>query len=125
MTKGRGFCESCVEFKTLNGSYRATFSQRRSRNKADGALQPPQRELAEIETGKILATKYKEIDNLIEELSGMNYERFTRSILLAQGEFAKFLKSNDSEKASLLEQITGTEIYTDISIMAKKKCDEV
>ena len=45
----------------------------------------------------------------------MDFPRFTRSILLAQGAFDSFLKARDEEKSMLLEQITGTEIYSEIS----------
>ena len=39
---------------------------------------------------------------------GLDYEQFVRSILLCQGDFAKFLKSDRNERAKLLEKITGT-----------------
>jgi len=45
----------------------------------------------------------------------MNFKQFTRTVLLAQGDFDVFLKSKDNEKASILEKITGTEIYSQIS----------
>ena len=45
----------------------------------------------------------------------MDFERFTRSILLAQGGFDTFLKADTEQKSRILEQITGTEIYTTIS----------
>lgn len=45
----------------------------------------------------------------------MTFERFTRSMLLAQGSFAAFLQASPNDRAPVLEQITGTEIYSDIS----------
>jgi len=45
----------------------------------------------------------------------MDFDRFTRSILLAQGGFDTFLKADAEQKSSILEQITGTGIYSDIS----------
>lgn len=134
MSKGCGDCFSEVEFSSGNAIYRCSFSQRRARNKSTGALQAPQMELSKLENSstdaQILENKIRKIESLIESLSGMNYERFTRSILLAQGEFAKFLQSKDDERASLLEQITGSEIYSQISIFtynfysSKKKAYE-
>ncbi len=57
----------------------------------------------------------------IEEKTGMNFERFTRSILLAQGSFAAFLKASPDERSPILEQITGTEIYSDLSIAVHER----
>ncbi len=45
----------------------------------------------------------------------MDFERFTRSMLLAQGGFAAFLQVTPDKRAPILEQITGTEIYSRIS----------
>jgi exonuclease SbcC len=51
----------------------------------------------------------------IERLVGLNFEQFTRSVLLAQGDFTAFLKADKDAKASLLEKLTGTDIYSEIS----------
>ncbi|MBR7560491.1 hypothetical protein KC218_28490, partial [Mycobacterium tuberculosis] len=45
----------------------------------------------------------------------MDFDRFTRAMLLAQGSFAAFLQANSDERSNLLEEIPGTEIYGDIS----------
>jgi len=47
----------------------------------------------------------------IAEMTGLDFKRFSRSIMLAQGEFAAFLKSLESERAEILESIIGTEFY--------------
>jgi ATPase involved in DNA repair len=47
-------------------------------------------------------------------LIGLTFEQFTRSVLLAQNDFATFLKADQGEKASLLEKLTGTERYSAI-----------
>ena len=51
----------------------------------------------------------------IERLIGLNFDQFTRSVLLAQGDFTAFLKADKDEKSSLLEKLTGTDIYSEIS----------
>lgn len=64
---------------------------------------------------EILTAKIREMEALVEELTGLDFDRFTRSVLLAQGEFAAFLKANLDERSELLEKITGTSIYSEIS----------
>ncbi|GAA4446186.1 exonuclease subunit SbcC [Nibrella saemangeumensis] len=50
-----------------------------------------------------------------EELIGLTYEQFVRSIVLAQGAFDQFLKSKAADRSKMLEKITGTEIYRQLS----------
>jgi len=114
MSRQTGECFSEVLFETAKGTFRASWHQHRARKKAGMALQAPKRELADAE-GTILAEKLKEVQEKIDDIMGMGFDRFTRSILLAQGSFDSFLKANADERSPLLEQITGTEIYTEIS----------
>jgi exonuclease SbcC len=58
------------------------------------------------------------MDAMVEALTGLDGQRFLRSVLLAQGQFAAFLKAKPNERAELLEKITGTEIYSDLSMLA-------
>lgn len=65
--------------------------------------------------------KVKEIDAFIEEVTGLDFARFTRSVMLAQGDFAAFLKAPPKERSELLERITGTEIYSLLSMAALER----
>lgn len=116
MSRQTGECFAEVTFSTLTGRYRCHWSQHRARKKSDGELQNPRHELADADSGKILETRLAEISRQIEKITGMDFPRFTRSMLLAQGEFAAFLQAAPDERAPVLEQITGTEIYSRISI---------
>jgi len=77
-------------------------------------LQPAKVELARLD-GTILAEKTNEKLKLITELTGLDFGRFTKSMLLAQGSFAAFLNADANERAELLEELTGTDIYGRIS----------
>lgn len=116
MTRHTGECFAEVEFSTIKGSYRVFWGQHRAFQKADGALQGPKRELVDLATGEILETRFNRLSEAVENITGLDFDRFTRSIMLAQGAFAAFLQASPSERAPVLEQITGTDIYTDISI---------
>lgn len=117
MSRHAGECSAEVEFEVPSGVYRAVWERRRAQNRADGKLQPPKRYIYDA-AGETLAQQIREADEKIEELLGLNYDRFLRSVLLAQGDFAKFLKANANERAELLESLTGTAIYTRLGKLA-------
>ena len=56
----------------------------------------------------------KDIENEVLKVVGLNFDQFCRTTMLAQGEFSKFLKSDDEKKSEILEKITGTGIYSTI-----------
>lgn len=124
MSRLTGECLAEVCFETQSGCYRCQWSQHRAHNKADGELQTPRHELCHADTGEIIESKLRDVVEKIEILTGMDYERFTRSMLLAQGGFAAFLQAPSNERAPILEQITGTEIYSRISIKIHERRTE-
>lgn len=115
MTRGTAECSAEVEFEVKGVAYRAFWSMRRSRGKVDGNLQQAEIELAEVATGKIIASQIKRKNEQIEAITGLDFARFTKSMMLSQGEFAAFLNAKENERAELLEELTGTEIYGLIS----------
>ncbi len=115
MSRQTGECYAEVLFESQAGLFRCHWEQRRARKKAEGNLQDQEHQIADDTTGKPIETKKSLVGRVIEEKTGMDFDRFTRSILLAQGGFDTFLKADVEQKSKILEQITGTEIYSEIS----------
>jgi exonuclease SbcC len=114
----RGTAEAYAEVDFVGndaGRYRARWSVRRSRNRAAGALQPVTMSLQRLpELQPIGATK-TEVLGEIERRIGLSFEQFTRSVLLAQNEFSAFLRTDENERGELLETLTGSTVYGEIS----------
>lgn len=98
--------------------YRARWEVTKARGKVDGRLQSQEVKLTNIVSGQIIGQGKKSTLDAISDLIDLSFEQFRRSVLLAQGDFAAFLKAKKDERSSLLERITGTEIYSDLSIAA-------
>ena len=110
---GEAYCE--VAFEIRGKFYRSSWTQKRAYKKHDGAFQTAKMELVDLDKNKILSQKSREVPKIIEKLSGLDFGRFTQSMLLAQGGFDAFLKADEKERSALLEKITGTQIYAEIS----------
>ncbi|MEZ6130330.1 MAG: AAA family ATPase [Planctomycetaceae bacterium] len=97
----------------------ARWSVRRSRNHVDGRLQNVQRTLyhghiAPGGEGRVAAQGKTAVDTAILEKVGLTFEQFTRAVLLAQNDFATFLKADDRQRAEILQALTGTEHFEEI-----------
>ncbi len=115
MSRHTGECSAEVEFACEQGEFRSVWQLHRARKKPDGDLQPPSRRLISLADGRVLAQNSREVDAHLEQLTGLDFSRFLRSVMLAQGEFAAFLKADAKERTELLQQVTGTHRYADIA----------
>jgi exonuclease SbcC len=112
-----GYAE--VDFVGSDGaSYRARWNVRRARTKAEGALQPTTMQLHLLPALQAIGGTKTEVKAEIEKRIGLTFEQFTRAVLLAQNEFSAFLKAEDNERGELLETLTGSTIYSEISVRA-------
>ncbi|HEX8426840.1 AAA family ATPase [Hymenobacter sp.] len=131
MSHGTGESWAEVEFEVSGQQYRSKWGQYRARKRPDGKLQDPRMELSERkvaedgeESWPFLETYKSKVPPRVAELSGLEYRQFLRSVLLAQGDFTKFLKATAGERAQLLEKITDTKKYSDISRAAFEKAKQ-
>lgn len=127
MSRHTGECYSELEFEAKDMIYRAKWSLHRAGGKADGKLQQERMELSELRDGEYVMIgehRVTQIRQQIEMLCGLDYPQFLRSVILCQGDFTQFLKSSDRDRSFLLENITGTEIYSQISVFVYDKLKE-
>ena len=120
---GGGYAE--VDFVGVNGRrYRARWEANRARDKASGKLQNSRQSLIDLDSDQLLASQKTEYKAQLELALGLNFEQFTRAVLLAQSEFSAFLKANDNERSELLEKLTDTALYTQLGRRAFDKAKD-
>ncbi|HCT04871.1 MAG TPA: chromosome segregation protein SMC [Pseudomonas sp.] len=120
---GGGYAE--VDFVGVSGKrYRARWEANRARDKASGKLQNSRQSLIDLDSEQLLASQKTEYKTQLELALGLNFEQFTRAVLLAQSEFSAFLKANDNERSELLEKLTDTALYTQLGRRAFDKAKE-
>jgi exonuclease SbcC len=125
LRRGAAFGRATVDFVGRDGkTYRAEWTARRARGRADGRPQNVQHTLCGADGEVIEAGRLTDVAASIESKLGLDFNQFRRSVLLAQGDFAAFLKAEANERSTLLEQMTGTEIYSRISSAAHHRARE-
>ncbi len=127
LTRNTGDCFSEVVFQTKDGVYTARWSQRRGvgrgKNKGGwGDLADLKMSLVAPGGKDISRHKNSDTKTLIEQTVGLSFEQFTRTVLLAQGHFDTFLSADETQRAFILEQATGTGIYSRIGARVNEEC---
>ncbi|HEX6810144.1 MAG TPA: AAA family ATPase [Planctomycetota bacterium] len=96
--------------------YRARWTVRRARRRPDGRVQEQEMTLLDLDRNVLVAGGRKtEVLAAIEARLGLDFGQFCRSVLLAQGDFAAFLRASPDERARLLENLTGADVYRKLS----------
>ncbi len=72
-----------------------------------------------------LAGNVKELDVAIEDLLGLDFSQFTRTIVLPQGEFAKFLRDEPAERQKLIRRLLNLDIFAKMGSTAREKMKEL
>ncbi|MFT7621098.1 MAG: exonuclease SbcC [Myxococcota bacterium] len=121
---GEGF--AAVDFIGVGGRrWRSIWRVWRSRKRPGGRLQPQTLELLDVARDHVVSShRRREALELIRSKVGLSFEEFGRSVLLAQGGFAAFLRAPEAERAVLLERMTGTEVYARLSRAAFEQARE-
>lgn len=113
-----GFAET--DFLGIDGeAYRARWGCRTTKGKKASAHEDVS--LVRLSDSQVLVNKKTDFQKKIPTLTGLTFAQFSRTVLLAQGKFAEFLRSSEGDRAELLEKLTGTDIYSRISEAVHKR----
>ena len=95
---------------------KAVWQCNRAHNKLQGNVKEPDWLLFDAKTDTLIDNRKSNVLKEISNRIGLSFEQFCRTTMLAQGDFTKFLKSDEGEKSQILEKLTGTGIYSEISM---------
>src|SRR5690625_869401 len=118
LTRGQKGAFAQVDYECKHGVYSSVWSIEVNRN---GNLNDYEMDLARVDLPENLDLTKSQIPRKNEELIGLNYSQFAKSVMLAQGQFAEFLKADRKERSEILEKITGTGIYKQLGRLAFEK----
>ncbi len=118
LTRNQKEASARVTYQAKKGIFASEWSISTNRN---NNLRDYEMFIYDMATEKPLDYKKSDVPSKNEELIGLNYNQFIKSVLLAQGDFAQFLKAKKDERGELLEKITGTGIYRQVGIKAYQK----
>ena len=113
-----------LEFSTARGLYRVRRTPKHQRPSRRGVgvvtenasarlwrLLGPVAAGDELAVGEPVATRVEEVGREISDAVGLSREQFTQTVVLPQGEFAAFLRSDPEARRRLLQRLFGTEVY--------------
>lgn len=123
MNKKSWFCRASIIYTCAKGKFKNTFYQHRANKNKDGNIKDPTCSIENLDTNefRIDDARTKVLAEETEKLIGLSYDQFIRCILIPQGEFDRFISSDERKKASILAKLSGTEYYKRVGA---KLCNE-
>jgi exonuclease SbcC len=122
MTKATTESFAEVEFLLADEVYRSSWHVKKEKNKVHGALLAPEMKLHHLNgSEQLLEESTQKVRSRVAEITGMDFHKFGKSMILAQGDFSAFLNALDSERMDILEKISGTDIYHALKNQAEEK----
>lgn len=123
ITRGEKECEASVVFE-VDGVYWLSRCRMRLVKSNGKSVELVRLSSPDDVEGEIVASKVRDWEQKISELLGMGFPAFTRTVLLAQGAFGRFLTAKPQERAEILERVTGSEIYARIGSTVYRRWSE-
>lgn len=117
MTKGRTYCRSSVVFSTNGKRYQSSWEQRKTKD-GKKEFQSARVSLCVLDNdleNNVIASQKTQWETEIKRITGLDWEKFSRTVILSQGKFSAFLSAGKNEKGDILERLTQTTFYSDIS----------
>lgn len=118
ISQGRDRMSVTLDFRVRNRDFRVTRASRQLKSsvKTDATLAEltPARE-------RSIASQVKPVNDAIVDLLGLGYDEFIQTVVLPQGEFAKFLKAKPADQRSILQHLLRHDVFTRMRDLAEER----
>ncbi|MBI4816723.1 MAG: SMC family ATPase [Deltaproteobacteria bacterium] len=118
ISKGRDRASVLLDFEVANRKFRVVRTARPGSTGATAKLE----EITDPEKIRSVSAGVKDVSSILErEILGLDYEAFTRSVLLPQGKFAEFLASNPRDQRTLMQELLKIDVYQRMHTLASDR----
>ncbi len=124
MTRNTASCMARLKYQCRKGVFISEWRQRRAKDKISGRLQDPEFCVMREDGTLIDEGKAANLAEVTQKIIELDYKQFVRSIILAQGEFSRFLDCKASERAEILEKLDGSDNYRKIAVAIADRMDQ-
>ena len=128
ISHGEKECFAEVHFIANNTRYIATWSGKHNTSPRGSLINADTDQLITDKLssrGKSLGSSENTISDEVTSILGLDFDGFKRSVMLAQGEFAAFLRAKDEDRRKILEATAGIHIYDILKQHLIDKVNEV
>ena len=123
ISHGRDLLSVCLDFSLRGSTYRVTRSVKRGKkgNLATEAM------LAKIVGGDEcnIAHNVRPVNDAIAGLLGLDFGAFTQTVILPQGEFARFLKAEPKAQRAILQHLLRHDVFEKMRAEAERRRGEL
>lgn len=118
ITQGTDRLTVLLEFSAGQKRFRIARSMKKT---AKHVISKPQLEVQKPDASwEALVSGVAEVKKKIEEIIGLDFDGFTKSVVLPQGEFDRFLKGDPKERREILSELLKLDIYTKMGQRARE-----
>ena len=128
ISQGEKECFAEVHFKANGKSYISKWSSQLKSSPSGQLINADTGELISdrlSNQGKSIGSSENIVSEEITEILGLDFESFKRSIMLAQGEFAAFLKAKNEERRVILEAAADVDVYEELKLVLNDQVSKV
>ncbi len=83
----------------------------RPKKRGNGTTKTPAAAVLECEGEDTVYTRLEEVDRRICEIVGVDHDQFSRTVMIAQGDFLKILNAKSEERKAMFQKLFHTELY--------------
>ena len=117
--------EVVLVFEVRGAEYKVVRGFKRTKKRGTGVYEFSGNQTVELEIPNEPAiTNLRAADSKLQEILGLDFDKFTKIVMLAQNKFQKFLTADSKDRSQLFASIFDTSLYRTITDNLKAECSK-